>query len=63
MAAAPAAGDVYNNAQAMRLDSRTPGMNLVVESWATLQDFTGGWAQYNYNRITNVTNLTQELWP
>lgn len=62
MTSPPSSGTVYNNAASMHLDSRTPGMTLIVQSWAALQDFTGGWAVANYNQAINIANLSQEQW-
>lgn len=56
MANPPSASEVYNNGAAMRLDSRTPGMNIVVEAWGALQDFTGAWAVNQYNQQINIAN-------
>lgn len=48
---------IYNQAQAMTYDARTPGLNSIVSAWAALQNFTGQWAVNNYNGIVYMTNL------
>lgn len=61
MANAPSPSDVYNNAAAMHLDNRTPGMNNFLVAWSALQDFTGDWAVRNYNQGVNVASLIGSL--
>lgn len=54
MASIPSSGDVYNNATAMRLDSRTPGTNSFLVAWSALQSFTGPGGQGQYNQIAGT---------
>lgn len=51
MANEPSSGDVYNNAAAMRMDSRTPGLNSIIAAWSALQSFTGAQGASLYNQI------------
>lgn len=56
MANPPSPSDVYNNANGMRLDSRTPGLNIAIQAWAAAQNFTGAWAVNTYNQQINIAN-------
>lgn len=60
MAGEPSSADVYNNAQAMRFDGRTPGLNSFVSAWSALQDFTGTNAVNNYNGLQQLAALIGE---
>lgn len=57
----PSSDQVYNNAASMTLDSSTPGLNIILEAWAALQDFVGDWANTAYLDILAVTTDIRSL--
>lgn len=61
MANPPSSSDVYNTAEGLQYDPRTPGMNSIVAAWGALQDFTGDWALQRFYDLNNIATLTEGL--